>query len=177
MKNTLFILFFAFNMVGQKIIYLDSTYIQYIKKNNTYYTLKTEPDDFLLDVAPYLRISTDEVINKSLSDSLATVYNKKKQKSSKITKQLEQFRDGIAIDSSLNVLFVKAQTYKCQCVNSLYNIVSGDDEIISLLKQRKCISVIINYMQVTKNNNYSIIFVTLKFRFNTIKNYSILIPA
>lgn len=178
MKNCVLLLitFLTINMVGQKVTYLDSIYLEYTKKGTLYYTTKFEPDELILLDVPYLRIATDELINKSLSDSLATTFKKKRVKSKKIVKDLEEFRDATALDSNLNVLYVKVRTHSCGCMSSLYCVVVSDEEILGLLQDKKCKSVITNYVQMSGQGNTSLIFITLRFRFKKCKTFSITMP-
>lgn len=176
MKLLIPILFLTITMIGQKVTFLDSIYLEYTKKGTLYYTTKFKPDDLMLLDVPYLRIATDELINKSLSDSLATTFKKKKVKSKKIIKDLEDFRDATALDSNLNVLYVKVRTHSCGCMSSLYDIVVSDEEILGLLQDKKCKSVITNYVQMFGQGSTSLIFVTLRFKFNVVKTFSITMP-
>ena len=176
MKLSILMVFITINLIGQKPTYIDSVYIQYTKQGNIHYFTKMEPDEFLLNVSPYLRILTDESLNKSLSDSLSIIYNKRKQKSSKIIEKLEHSRNSIALDSSTNVLSIRIQTHNCNCLDYLHQTISSSEEISGLLKNRKCKSIIVNYIQIEGSSSSSIVFVTLGFRFNKVKNYSIVLP-
>lgn len=176
MKILFVLMFFSINLIGQNFSFIDSVYLEYKKRGSFYYTNKIEPDDFLLLDSEYLRIATDESINKSLSDSLAITFKKRKIKSKKIIKDLEDYRDAIALDSNLNVLYVRVHTNGCKCMRSLYDLIIDDEEILGLLKTKKCKSIIANYFQIKGEVSTSIIFITLRFRSRSSQMFSITMP-
>ena len=176
MKLLIPILFLVINTIAQQVTYLDSIYLEYTKKGALYYTTKYKVDDLILQDEHYLRVVTDESINKTLSDSLSKTFNKRKVNSKKIIKDLEEFRDATALDYNLNVLYVKVHTHNCDCMNSLYCTIVNDEEILGLLQSKKCKSVIASYTQIFGVGSNSVIFVTLRFRFKTVKTFSITTP-
>jgi hypothetical protein len=164
MKNIVLLLLISLSVLGQKITYVDSVYFKYTKKNGDLYTIqKIEPYEELLMSEPYLRMATNENLNKFLSDSLKKLFkiNGRKISKKKLGVELESVRDLIALDSNSNVLFVRVISEHCECSKNLIKLIVEDEELYGLLSDKKCKSVKVNYVQLTDYERHDIIIVTI----------------
>jgi hypothetical protein len=178
MKRLIFLLLVTSNILGQKVTYIDSIYFKYEKYGNKFIKSKVEPDEYLSSYTFHLRIATDETINKFLTDTLNTIYNAKYRsiKSKRINKTLGVMNDGIALDSNSNVLYVRVISPRCKCYNSLLDMVIGDEEVTSLLSDKKFKWVISNYVQIQGRGCNDLIFVSVKLRGKKIEKFIFIIP-
>ncbi len=187
MKNLLllFALILSLNSFAQELeddsnelFYLmDSIYIKY-NITKTYITTKTYYDEEviadMLSEGTSIRIATDEELSTLLSDSISTLYHATKEFSRK--KQLNtiyNFIGDMAIDSNLNVLYVRV-TAPCQpCMNSILDNITSDEEITQMLSDGKVKHVYVNYYQTIRNVRYEFIDITVKHRFKRKQIYTL----
>lgn len=185
MKNLLllFALILSLNSFAQEseddsneLFYLmDSIYIKY-NITKTYITTKTYYDEEviadMLSEGTSIRIATDEELSTLLSDSISTLYHAtQKFNHKKHIRTIYNFIDDTAIDSNLNVLYVRVSAPCVQCMNSILDNMQCEDEIATLLTDGKLKYVYVNYYQTTRNNRYEYIVITFKHWFRLKKTY------
>ena len=157
--------------------YLDSIYLKY---NITKHTMSRDiisDIDWMYDMLyenVEIRIATDEDLSMLLSDSIARLYKASKEFNSK--KQLNNvfnFIDNIAIDSNLNVLFIKVISPCQPCMNSIIDNIMSEKEMTKMLSNGKLKYVYVNYYQTTRNSRYEFIVITAKHWFRRKQIYTL----
>jgi hypothetical protein len=159
------------------IYFLDSIYIKYkITKLSIERSVYDDVDgiaDMLYDNNE-IRIATDEDLSMLLSDSIARLYKASKEFNSK--RQLNNvfnFIDNIAIDSNLNVLFIKVISPCQPCMNSIIDNIMSEKEMTKMLSNGKLKYVYVNYYQTTRNSRYEFIVITAKHWFRRKQIYTL----
>ena len=121
----------------QPIYFLDSIYIKYnitkaTMSRNIYYD-DYEIADMLYDNVD-IRIATDEDLSMLLSDTIAKLYHATQDFNSKRQlRTIYDFIDKTAIDSSLNVLYVRVMSPCQPCMNSIIDNILTDKDMVKLL--------------------------------------------
>ena len=161
----------------QPFYFLDSIYIKYnvtkMKIDRTIYDDVDAIADMLYD-STEIRIATDEDLSMLLSDSLARLYHASKEFDNK--KQINfiyNFIDNMAIDSNLNVLYVRVISPCQPCMNSILNNITTDDEVVKMLSSHKLKYLYVNYYQSTRNSRYEYIVITAKHWFRRPQTYTL----
>ncbi len=186
MKNLLFLfaLILSANTFAQDdeesdtlrpVYYLDSIYLEYnITKTtisrNIYDDVDGMRDMLYKDIE--IRIATDEDLNMLLSDSIARFYHASKEFNNKrLLKTIYNFIDNKAIDSNLNVLYVRVMSPCQPCMNSIIDNIKSEQEIIKMLTKGKLKYVYVNYFQTTRKSRYEFIVITAKHWFKRKETY------
>ena len=121
--------------------YMDSIYIKY---KITKLSIERRVYDDLDGIADMLydnneiRIATDEDLSMLLSDSIARLYKASKEFNSKRQlKNVYNFIDNVAIDSNLNILFVRVMSPCQPCMNSIIDNIMAEKEMTKMLTNVK----------------------------------------
>ena len=158
------------------IYFLDSIYLKYnVTKTNISRDIIYDDDliaDMLYD-STEIRIATDEDLSMLLSDSIARLFNASQEFNSKrqlIT--IYNFIDRTAIDSSLNVLYVRVMSPCQPCMNSIIENIMAETEFTKFLSSHRLKYVYVNYFQTTRNSRYEYIVITAKHWFRRKQIYT-----
>ena len=109
-----------------------------------------------------------------LSDSIARLYKASKEfDSDRQLNNVFNFIDNIAIDSNLNVLFVKVISPCQPCMNSIIDNIMSEKEMTKMLSNGKLKYVYVNYYQTTRNSRYEFIVITAKHWFRRKQIYTL----
>lgn len=158
------------------IYFLDSIYLKY---NITKHTMSRDiisDIDWMSDMLYEnvdIRIATDEDLSMLLSDSIARLFNASQEFNSKrqlIT--IYNFIDRTAIDSSLNVLYVRVMSPCQPCMNSIIENIMAETEFTKFLSSHRLKYVYVNYFQTTRNSRYEYIVITAKHWFRRKQIYT-----
>lgn len=156
---------------------LDSIYLKYKVTNgkfgrDVYYEEKEIAT--LLNDSTEIRIASDEDLSMLLTDSIARLYHASKEFN--IKKQIRtiyNFIDGTAIDSNLNVMYVRVMSPCQPCMNSLIEYIASEDEVTKLISKGKLKYIYVNYFQTTRNSRYEFIVITAKHWFRKRETYTL----
>lgn len=158
------------------IYFLDSIYLKYnVTKTNISRDIIYDDDliaDMLYD-STEIRIATDEDLSMLLSDSIARLFHASQEFNSKrqlIT--IYNFIDRTAIDSSLNVLYVRVMSPCQPCMNSIIENIMAETEFTKFLSSHRLKYVYVNYFQTTRNSRYEYIVITAKHWFRRKQIYT-----
>ena len=156
--------------------FLDSIYLKYnVTKTNISRDIIYDDDliaDMLYD-STEIRIATDEDLSMLLSDSIARLFHASQEFNSKrqlIT--IYNFIDRTAIDSSLNVLYVRVMSPCQPCMNSILESIMAETELTKFLSSHRLKYVYVNYFQTTRNSRYEYIVITAKHWFRRKQIYT-----
>jgi hypothetical protein len=159
------------------IYFIDSVYIKYkITKLSIDRKVYDNPDTIagMLYENDGIRVATDEDLSMLLSDSIARLYKASKEfDSDRQLNNVFNFIDNIAIDSNLNVLFVKVISPCQPCMNSIIDNIMSEKEMTKMLSNGKLKYVYVNYYQTTRNSRYEFIVITAKHWFRRKQIYTL----
>jgi hypothetical protein len=158
------------------IYFLDSIYLKY---NITKHTMSRDiisDIDWMSDMLYEnvdIRIATDEDLSMLLSDSIARLFNASQEFNSKRQlRTIYNFIDRTAIDSSLNVLYVRVMSPCQPCMNSIIENIMAETEFTKFLSSHRLKYVYVNYFQTTRNSRYEYIVITAKHWFRRKQIYT-----
>lgn len=157
--------------------YLDSIYLKYKMTNgklsrDVYYD-ESDIASFLND-STEIRIASDEDLSMLLTDSISNLYHaRKKFNTKRHIRTIYNFIDGTAIDSNLNVLYVRVISPCQPCMNSILNNITSEVELVKLLTSHKLKYIYVNYYQTTRNSRYEFIVITAKHWFRRQQIYTL----
>lgn len=155
--------------------FLDSIYIKY---NITKFTMSRDiisDIDWMHDMLYEnidIRIASDEDLSMLLSDSIAKLYHAtQKFNSARHVNTIYNFIDGTAIDSNLNVLYVRVMSTCQPCMNSIIDDILGDKDMVKLLTNGRLKYVYVNYFQTARYTRNEFIVLTVKHWFKRKETY------
>lgn len=185
----LFVIILSINSFGQEpedddnfdsvtpVYFIDSVYIKYkITKLSIDRKVYDNPDTIagMLYENNGIRVAIDEDLSMLLSDSIAKLYKASKEfDSDRQLNNVYNFIDNIAIDSNLNVLFVKVISPCQPCMNSIITNIMSEKEMTKMLSNGKLKYVYVNYYQTTGNSRYEFIVITAKHWFRRKQIYTL----
>lgn len=185
----LFVIILSINSFGQEpedddnfdsvtpVYFIDSVYIKYkITKLSIDRKVYDNPDTIagMLYENNGIRVAIDEDLSMLLSDSIAKLYKASKEfDSDRQLNNVYNFIDNIAIDSNLNVLFVKVISPCQPCMNSIITNIMSEKEMTKMLSNGKLKYVYVNYYQTTRNGRYEFIVITAKHWFKRKRIYTL----
>lgn len=185
----LFVIILSMNSFGQEpedddnfdsvtpVYFIDSVYIKYkITKLSIDRKVYDNPDTIagMLYENNGIRVAIDEDLSMLLSDSIAKLYKASKEfDSDRQLNNVYNFIDNIAIDSNLNVLFVKVISPCQPCMNSIITNIMSEKEMTKMLSNGKLKYVYVNYYQTTRNGRYEFIVITAKHWFKRKRIYTL----
>ena len=156
--------------------YLDSIYLKY---NITKHTMSRDiisDIDWMYDMLyenVEIRIATDEDLSMLLSDSIARLFHASQEFNSKRQlRTIYNFIDRTAIDSNLNVLYVRVMSPCQPCMNSIIESIMVETELTKFLSSHRLKYVYVNYFQTTRNSRYEYIVITAKHWFRRKQIYT-----
>jgi len=157
--------------------YMDSIYIKYyvtnMKIDRRIYDDVDAIADMLYD-STEIRIASDEDLSMLLSDSLAILYHASQEFNNKRhIRTIYNFIDGTAIDSNLNVLYVRVISPCQPCMNSILNNITSEVELVKMLTSHRLKYLYVNYYQTTRNSRYEFIVITAKHWFRRQQIYTL----
>ena len=157
--------------------YMDSIYIKYyvtnMKIDRRIYDDVDAIADMLYD-STEIRIASDEDLSMILSDSLAILYHASHEFNNKRhIRTIYNFIDGTAIDSNLNVLYVRVISPCQPCMNSILNSITSEVELVKILTSHRLKYLYVNYYQTTRNSRYEFIVITAKHWFRRQQIYTL----
>lgn len=157
------------------IYYLDSIYIKY---NITKTTMSRDiiNDVGLMSDMLYenidIRIATDEDLSMLLSDSIGKLYHATQEfNSNKQQRTIYDFIDRTAIDSNLNILYVRVMSPCQPCMNSIIDNILTDKDMVKLLTNGRLKYMYVNYFQTIRKARYEFIVLTVKHWFKRKETY------
>ena len=157
--------------------YLDSIYLKY---NITKHTMSRDiisDIDWMYDMLyenVEIRIATDEDLSMLLSDSIARLFHASQEFNSKRQlRTIYNFIDRTAIDSNLNVLYVRVMSPCQPCMNSIIESIMVETELTKFLSSHRLKYVYVNYFQTTRNSRYEFIVITAKHWFRRQQIYTL----
>jgi hypothetical protein len=157
--------------------YLDSIYLKY---NITKHTMSRDiisDIDWMYDMLyenVEIRIATDEDLSMLLSDSIARLFHASQEFNSKRQlRTIYNFIDRTAIDSNLNVLYVRVMSPCQPCMNSIIESIMVETELTKFLSSHRLKYVYVNYFQTTRNSRYEYIVITAKHWFRRQQIYTL----
>ena len=146
--------------------YMDSIYLKY---NITKFSMSRDviSDIDLMSDMLYenidIRIASDEDLSMLLSDSISRLFHASQEFNNKRhLRTIYNFIDGTAIDSGLNVLYVRVISPCQPCMNSIIENVMAEKEITKFLSSHKLKYVYVNYFQTARFARYEHIVITAK---------------
>ena len=158
------------------IYFLDSIYLKY---NITKHTMSRDiisDIDWMSDMLYEnvdIRIATDEDLSMLLSDSIARLFHASQEFNSKRQlRTIYNFIDRTAIDSNLNVLYVRVMSPCQPCMNSIIESIMVETELTKFLSSHRLKYVYVNYFQTTRNSRYEYIVITAKHWFRRKQIYT-----
>ena len=158
------------------IYFLDSIYLKY---NITKHTMSRDiisDIDWMSDMLYEnvdIRIATDEDLSMLLSDSIARLFHASQEFNSKRQlRTIYNFIDRTAIDSNLNVLYVRVMSPCQPCMNSILENIMAETEFTKFLSSHRLKYVYVNYFQTTRNSRYEYIVITAKHWFRRKQIYT-----
>lgn len=157
--------------------YLDSIYLKYKVTNgklgrDVYYD-EGDIASFLND-STEIRIASDEDLSMLLTDSISNLYHaRKKFNTKRHIRTIYNFIDRTAIDSNLNVLYVRVISPCQPCMNSIIENIVGEDEMMKLITKHKLKYIYVNYYQTTRNGRYEYIVITAKHWFRRQETFTL----
>ena len=156
--------------------YLDSIYLKY---NITKHTMSRDiisDIDWMYDMLyenVEIRIATDEDLSMLLSDSISRLFHASQEFNSKRQlRTIYNFIDRTAIDSNLNVLYVRVMSPCQPCMNSIIESIMVETELTKFLSSHRLKYVYVNYFQTTRNSRYEYIVITAKHWFRRKQIYT-----
>ena len=157
--------------------YLDSIYLKY---NITKHTMSRDiisDIDWMYDMLyenVEIRIATDEDLSMLLSDSISRLFHASQEFNSKRQlRTIYNFIDRTAIDSNLNVLYVRVMSPCQPCMNSIIESIMVETELTKFLSSHRLKYVYVNYFQTTRNSRYEFIVITAKHWFRRQQIYTL----
>ena len=121
-----------------------------------------------------IRIATDEDLSMLLSDSIARLFHASQEFNSKRQlRTIYNFIDRTAIDSNLNVLYVRVMSPCQPCMNSIIESIMVETELTKFLSSHRLKYVYVNYFQTTRNSRYEFIVITAKHWFRRQQIYTL----
>ena len=159
----------------QPFYFLDSIYIKY---NITKFTMSRDiisDIDWMHDMLYEnidIRIASDEDLSMLLSDSISRLFHASQEfNDKKEMRAIYNFIDGIAIDSNLNVLYVRVMSTCQPCMNSIIDDILGDKDMVKLLTNGRLKYVYVNYFQTARYARNEFIVLTVKHWFKRKETY------
>lgn len=148
------------------VYFIDSVYIKYTIKNNIILRDANRNPEMIEQMTrenPTIRVASDEDISLLLTDTISKIYHATKKFSRKKQyKTIYDFFDNTAIDSNVNVLYVRVISPCEPCMPSILNNVLTDNDVNTLLLKGKLKYVYVNYYQTTMNKCYEFIVINFK---------------
>jgi len=162
---------------SESFYYLDSIYLKYKVTNGKFgrdvYYEEYEIANLLND-STEIRIASDEDLSMLLTDSIAKLYHPtKKFNDKKHIRTIYNFIDATAIDSNLNVMYVRLISPCQPCMNSLIKYIASEVEVTKLISKGKLKYIYVNYFQTTRNSRYEYIVISAKHWFRKKEVYTI----
>lgn len=155
--------------------FLDSIYIKYNITNHTISRDIISDIDWMSDMLYEnvdIRIASDEDLSMLLSDSISRLFHASQEFNDKRElRAIYNFIDGIAIDSNLNVLYVRVMSTCQPCMNSIIDDILGDKDMVKLLTNGRLKYVYVNYFQTARYARNEFIVLTVKHWFKRKETY------
>ena len=148
------------------VYYLDSVYLEYVVKYNmvnikAYRDIESMND--MLYEGFHIKVLSDEDISMQLSDTVSKLYKTSKPyKYNKQVKSMSEFFQTMAVDSNLNIFYVKVLAPCEPCKQSILDYLISDIDLITVLKEHKLKYLYINYYQTYRKKNSEFIVITYK---------------
>jgi hypothetical protein len=159
----------------QPFYFLDSIYIKYNITKRTISRDVISDIDWMSDMLYEnvdIRIASDEDLSMLLSDSISRLFHASQEFNDKIElRAIYNFIDGIAIDSNLNVLYVRVMSTCQPCMNSIIDDILGDKDMVTLLTNGRLKYVYVNYFQTARYARNEFIVLTVKHWFKRKETY------
>ena len=109
-----------------------------------------------------------------MTDSISNLYHaRKKFNTKRHIRTIYNFIDRTAIDSNLNVLYVRVISPCQPCMNSIIENIVGEDEMMKLITKHKLKYIYVNYYQTTRNGRYEYIVITAKHWFRRQETFTL----
>ena len=159
----------------QPFYFLDSIYIKYNITKRTISRDVISDIDWMSDMLYEnvdIRIASDEDLSMLLSDSISRLFHASQEFNDKREmRAIYNFIDGIAIDSNLNVLYVRVMSTCQPCMNSIIDDILGDKDMVTLLTNGRLKYVYVNYFQTARYTRNEFIVLTVKHWFKRKETY------
>jgi len=159
----------------QPFYFLDSIYIKYNITKRTISRDVISDIDWMSDMLYEnvdIRIASDEDLSMLLSDSISRLFHASQEFNDKRgMRAIYNFIDGIAIDSNLNVLYVRVMSTCQPCMNSIIDDILGDKDMVTLLTNGRLKYVYVNYFQTARYARNEFIVLTVKHWFKRKETY------
>ena len=189
MKNLLLLLTFIISLTSfaqepeddtnfdsvQPFYFLDSIYLRY---NITKFSISRDvisDIDWMSDMLYEnidIRITSDEDLSMLLSDSISRLFHASQEfNSKKHLRTIYNFIDGTAIDSNLNVLYVRVVSPCQPCMNSIIDNILTDKDMVKLLTNGRLKYAYVNYFQTARYVRNEFIVLTVKHWFKRKETY------
>jgi hypothetical protein len=176
MKLLVFLLLISSTIFSQECkVVLERFYEYKISKNviiTKDYDIESEVAFNYIQEGKYIQITTDRGMNWYLSDTLTKQFLKGREiKQKSVDKVLSYMVHNITIDSNTNLLYKEIENTCSVCRTSIYDMLVSDTSLIREFNSEGVKKIIVNYVQVRRDDRFGYIYVTIQKRFRRDEEY------